>query len=279
MLNHCLAHLPDDQRLAIIVNDLGKVAVDGQLIERAGYAMKELPSGCVCCTLAGALVESLIALVQDQQPDVIVMETTGIAEPAQIAILLRGGALRDVVCIGNVVCVLDSSTFTKFEEHFRIMQLQVEQANTIVMNKTDLADAEVFEAAQSRAAYLAQPDACMLRAKHGNVDPEILYAVRPVYFPARPALDEHAHEFQACTIVGSECYQLEALTATLSDLGAEVLRFKGIVRTDGGPKLIQGTPAGLEIADWAEDVDESKLVFIARNLPSDEIRASLRDCL
>ena len=57
-----------------------------------------------------------------------------------------------------------------------------------------------------------------------------------------------------------------------------MLRLKGIVRTDAGPKLIQGTLAGLEITDWDEDVEDSKLVFIARELPAEKIRESLQKC-
>ncbi len=279
LLNHCLAALPGDRRVAIIVNDFGDVAIDGQLIERGDYAMKELPSGCVCCTLAGSLAESLSALAQDERPELIVMETTGIAKPAQIALLFRYEELQACVHLGNVVCLVDSSTFPRFEQHLMVLREQVEQSNTVVLNKIDLADDATLEMTRQRVRYLSQPGALMLETTGSEIDPAIFFEERATWFPSFARVDSgNTHDFYACTVSDPAVYRLDRLTDALTDLGEQVLRLKGIVRTDAGPKLIQGTLAGLEITDWDEDVEDSKLVFIARDLPAEKIRESLQKC-
>ena len=85
LLNRLLAALPAGTRAAVVVNDFGAVAVDGALLDRGSYAVAELASGCVCCTLSVPMQEALAALLDDQQPDTILMETTGLAEPTLFA--------------------------------------------------------------------------------------------------------------------------------------------------------------------------------------------------
>lgn len=278
LMNHCLHSLPDDRKVAIVVNDFGEVAIDAALIDRGDYAMKTLSSGCVCCTLAGPLTESLVALADDQQPDMIVMETTGIAEPAQIAALVSVGAPAERVHIGNILCVLDSSSFTKYESHFEIMRKQVEQANAIVLNKVDLAAPDLLEAVRSRVAFLAQPDALVLETQHCAVDAEALYAERPVYLPANPVADDHGRHFHSCTLEFDDTLVLTALRDYLEGLDDSVVRAKGMVQTDQGWRLVQKSLSGVDISDWPEASSPSRLVFVGSELDRAALKLGLDGC-
>ncbi|MDA0321398.1 MAG: GTP-binding protein [Verrucomicrobia bacterium] len=279
LMNHCLRTLPPERRVALVVNDFGTVAIDSRLVERPEYAMKELSSGCVCCTLSGPLVEALASITRDQDPELIVMETTGIAEPAQIAQLFAYDALSSEISLGNIVCVIDSSTFPRMERHFRILRQQVEQSNTLIVNKTDKADAECLEVTRRRVEVLAQPDAITVETTQAQIDPQHLLTSRPNYLPANSRFGhEHSHEFTACTIEGDETYSLARLTACVSDLGTNILRVKGIMRTDQGPRLIQGSVAGLDISSWADEPDKSRLVVIGRDLDTHAIEAAFQAC-
>ncbi len=157
LMNHLLGTRPADLRPAIIVNDFGDVALDGDLIDRSGYALKELPSGCVCCTLKGPLADTLGSFATEIAPDVILMETTGIAVPADIAAIFRSSELEPFVQIGNVVCVIDACSFLKYEPHFAILGTQVQQANTILLNKTDLVPEDTLNTTRKRIDYLSLP--------------------------------------------------------------------------------------------------------------------------
>ena len=90
LLNRLLAALPAGTRPAIVVNDFGAVAVDGALVDRGRYAVAELASGCVCCTLSAPLQEALSALLDDEQPDTILMETTGPGRTGRVSRAVRG---------------------------------------------------------------------------------------------------------------------------------------------------------------------------------------------
>ena len=150
LLNRLLAALPAGTRPAVVVNDFGAVAVDGALVDRGSYAVAELASGCVCCTLSAPMQDALSELLDEEQPDTILMETTGLAEPAAFPALFAAPGLADRVHLGNVVCVVDASTYLRYADHLLVLPRQVEQANTVVMNKIDLTDAATREAVRGR---------------------------------------------------------------------------------------------------------------------------------
>jgi G3E family GTPase len=279
LMNHCLRALPADLRVAIIVNDFGKVSIDGDLIRRSEYAMKELASGCICCTLSGPLSESLAALASEQKPDVIVMETTGLAKPAQVASVCRYRALAELVRVGNVVCVVDGSTFAKFEKHFMVLAEQVTQSNTVLLNKVDLADAAALEAARARVSYLCQPGARIVETSRAVIDPDVLFTCRPVFFPPMfGGSSTHTEEFSSLSFENDSVYDTDRLTALLQTSGARLLRAKGIVRTPQGARLVQWTVGGLEVSDWPAPAANSRLVLIGRELDADAWKQALIAC-
>lgn len=279
LMNRCLKTPPPGLQVAIIINDFGKIAVDAELVERSNYAMKELPSGCVCCTLSGALTDSLADLARERQPDVVVLETTGLARPAQIADLFQRDVLQGIVHIGNVVCVVDSNTFGKFESHFPVMGDQVSQSNILVLNKTALADPAMLAGARERVQFLSQPAARLMETNYCDLGPDVLFDERPTYFPATSAAPhEHSHAFHSHTIEDEEAYSLTRIASFMANPGEGIVRAKGIVRTDAGPKLIQWTLSGLEISDWQKEPEISRLVFIGQGLDAKSLTALLHQC-
>ena len=279
LLNRALSDIPPGVRPAIVVNDFGEVALDGALVERAGYAMAELASGCVCCTLSGPLEQSLAALIDEQRPDTVLMEATGLAEPAAFPALFDSGALRGRVSLGNVVCVVDASTFCRYEHHLVALQRQVLQANTIILNKADLAGAEELAAARRRIEVLCQPGALIVEADHCQVEPSVVYQPRPIYFEGAPHLHGHDHEYHSHTLQTEQVLPLAPLLRLLDSLKGRVERAKGVVATDEGPRLIQLTLAGTDVAEWPEPVAESRLVFVARAIEELGLEAQLASLL
>lgn len=276
LMNHCLRALPADRRVAIVVNDFGKVSIDGDLIRRSGYAMKELAAGCVCCTLSGPLSESLAALASEQKPEAIVMETTGLAKPAQVAAVCRYSGLSALVHVGNVVCVVDAGTFAKFEKHFVVLAEQVTQANTVLLNKVDLASAEALAAARERVSFLCPPGAMVVETTRAAIAPETLFTARPVFFPPLFGLPTaHTDDFSSLSFENDAVYDVDRLTALLQAPDANLLRAKGIVRTPQGAKLVQWTLGGLEVSDWGAPSANSRLVLIGRNLDAEAWKQGL----
>ena len=273
LLNRLLAALPAGTRPAIVVNDFGAVTVDGALVDRDRYAVAELASGCVCCTLSAPLQEALSALLEDERPDTILMETTGLAEPAAFPALFAAPELAGDIHLGNVVCVVDASTYLRYADHLLVLPRQVEQANTVIMNKTDLTDAPTREAVRRRLLATCPPGTLLLAAERCAVDPRVIYDERPFYFAGGGHRAGHDREFRSLTVVAPRPVRLSALRQLLQGLSGEVERAKGMVHTEAGPKLVQLTLAGVEIEDWPEPPADTRITFVGRNLQALDLPA------
>ena len=135
------------KNVAIIVNEAGSVGVDGTTIKGKGYNAIELPQGCICCTLVGALQESLVQIVKDYHPDVLIIEPTGLAFPTAVkeSVEIIKGRFIDYDKV-DVVGMLDGPRYDIFmakKRDFYVKQLS--GCDVIAINKKDLTPPEKME--------------------------------------------------------------------------------------------------------------------------------------
>jgi G3E family GTPase len=132
-------------RPGVLMNELGKLDVDGQILEEhANASVQKLLDGCVCCSKKGELLGALKTL-SAQKPDLIVIELTGVANPEEIAETITEPGLRDELYLRQVVTVLDgehvldyNSIFAADKQLVRTLRRQIEVADRLLLNKTDL---------------------------------------------------------------------------------------------------------------------------------------------
>ena len=166
------------RRLLVLVNDFGAINIDAELISETGCETISLTNGCVCCAMTGDLFFAVgDALDRDPRPDAIVIEASGVADPARIAaIALAEPDLR----YGGVVTVVDAERIVALLRDDRIggqVARQVAAADLVAISRSEHAD--TTPAASSVAALTSAPS---VPAPRGRVDPEILFGLDP----ARP---------------------------------------------------------------------------------------------
>src|SRR6185436_7211595 len=109
VVNHLLAHA-EGRRIAAVVNDFGAINIDAELIADASDGVVSLSNGCICCSLEGDLLRTLAALLRrDPQPEFIVIETSGIADPADIVRNLMDPLIWQEAPLETVLCVVDAT--------------------------------------------------------------------------------------------------------------------------------------------------------------------------
>ena len=193
LLNNILAN-DRGVRAAVIVNDIGEVNIDADLIARGGVVDKAnenlvpLTNGCICCTLADDLARQLTELAESGRFDHIIIEASGICEPIPIAFTIdnfcKQEAMRGLeIDLDNIIAVVDSARmFDQFnggrdlladdidEEDIEALLIQqIEFCTTLVLNKADLVTPE--QLAELRALVRGlQKDAKIIEADHGQVD-------------------------------------------------------------------------------------------------------------
>jgi len=137
-------------RVAILVNDVGVVPVDGAVMQEYGLTVKDIGGGCICCQVAGSLMKTLDTLAQDVRPDFVIIEPTGIAVPDSIRQTVLLSARKNPVEVGHTIVLFDTSRAVKlltYDTLKRLVTLQVRDATIIGLSKTDLVAQEAIEEA------------------------------------------------------------------------------------------------------------------------------------
>jgi G3E family GTPase len=273
-------------RVAVIVNELGRIDIDGQLLRARAGDVVELAGGCVCHEvrtqeeLWGALRE----LVARGRPERIVLETTGIAEPQ--AILDGLAALpEDSVRVraAAVVTVVDADAGAAQLERHAEARAQVEVADRILLTKLDLAPPERL-AAVHRALDALNPG-CERAAFPAEATAELVPwlldrpAVARSPKPGRP----HAHGQLVAVAFSDEAPLLaEPLLALCQRLGPALVRVKGFVHLAGEDRRAflerAGNVTGLRFEGSWDGARRSELVFIGEGLDPGALRRELWSC-
>jgi G3E family GTPase len=163
-------HLIDKgHKIAIIVNEVGEVGVDGETISSSGLVTKELTSGCICCSLKISMEHTLQAVIEEYGPDVVIIEPTGIAFPLQIKEHIE---LMDIgnVSFAPVVTIVDASRFgVEWKEIPKFIENQIKESEIVCVNKIDLVDSEAI-ATSTRMVLGINPDAIVVEFSAKNAD-------------------------------------------------------------------------------------------------------------
>jgi G3E family GTPase len=132
------------QRIAIIENEMGEVGVDGDYLTLEGLHVQQLLGGCICCTLAAGLVGTLEKVERLFEPDLVILEATGSARPADITQIL--GRYRGDLGSIQVVTLVDASRHEMLMEVMTpLVTAQIEAADIVAVNKIDQVERESVE--------------------------------------------------------------------------------------------------------------------------------------
>jgi len=124
-------------KIAILENEIGSVGIDGEILERSGMKVKELRGGCVCCSMKAGMVDALRTLEAVVDPDITIVEPTGIADPKQVVDAVNGVSGLSISSIFTIIMV-DAERFLKVRKMFeRPLRNQLSAADVVLMNKVD----------------------------------------------------------------------------------------------------------------------------------------------
>ncbi len=312
LLQRLLAH-PEFEDTAVIVNEFGEIGLDHALLAEGEEDVVLLNAGCLCCTISNSLGETLNDLyfrrARGELPAFrrVVIETTGLADPAPILhLLMVDRVVTAAYRLDGVVATVDAlHGAEQLDDHEEAVK-QAAVADRIALTKTDLATPEAADALRARLRDL-NPGVAIIDAPHGAVSPSRLIDIGPFdaaakgaevarWLGAEAARDHHHGDHGGD--VNRHDARIRAFSvyfdfpvswagyASWVDLmrefrGANLLRVKGLVAIEGGrrPYLVQGVQhvfsPPLRLDAWPSADRRSRLVFIARDLDRDLVDRSL----
>ena len=249
-------------RVAVLVNDFGAINIDAELvvgIENDGDVIN-LSNGCVCCNIREDLVAAVTqVMARPEQPEYILLEASGVADPSGIALTFMDEAMRDRIRLDSIMCVVDAEQIFAAPEMMELKLRQVAFADMLILNKVDLVTPEEIERIK---AWLDDRfhRYRLVEASGGNVPLEILVSVGrfdPSRLDGTPPQDQpthppdcedpdgghhvhgHGHDhsqvFRTWSYEAEEPLSLKALRESARQLPASVYRCKGVVHTAEEP--------------------------------------------
>ena len=152
LLRHILA--TKAAKIAIVMNEFGEIAIDTKVIEGKNVRIAELGGGCVCCSLLGEFEAAVNEIIEKVAPEMIIVETTGLAEPEALAFNIQEALPQ---CrLDGVVSVIDADMLVRFPELGHTTRLQIEGADILLLNKIDLVDATEIERSKRSCTKLTR---------------------------------------------------------------------------------------------------------------------------
>ena len=145
LIRKLIAEAYAGEKLVLIENEFGEIAIDGGFLADAGVEITEMNSGCICCTLVGDFTKALKKVMDDFAPDRILIEPSGVGKLSDVA---RAVERVDGAVIGSRVTVVDAGKAKMYMRNFgEFFNDQVENADLIVLSRTDIVPAEKVVAA------------------------------------------------------------------------------------------------------------------------------------
>ena len=301
LLGKLLRH-PGMDRAAVIINELGDVAIDHQLIATSSEQMTLLGNGCLCCTVRTDLQETLREMFIKRRAgevidfDRVFVETTGLADPVPVLHSFQSdGLLGAQYRLDGVVTVVDAVNGMGQLDTQPEAVKQAAVADRIVLSKTDLSpnDSVLISRLQSLNPFVS-----ITKAIQGAIDPDLLTGLSPGTAKALPAelnrwlssgdtylgkalKGNHDAAIRTFSLRFERPFTWDSLNAALQTLtalrGPDLLRVKGIVNVAGepGPVILQAAqhvihpPVTLE--SWRDADRSSRIVFITRNIAREAV--------
>jgi G3E family GTPase len=270
VVNHLLAHA-EGKRIAAVVNDFGAINIDAELITGAADGVVSLSNGCICCSLEGDLLRTLAGLLRrDPRPEVIVIETSGVADPMDIVRNLMDPVIWREAPLETVLCVVDATASPSMFDD-ALLRSQIRAAEIVALSKVDLADAANH--LQVRDAVRAiRPAAVLVDAPHGEIPMALLFPpdldrvpLPREAGPRRPAADR----YEALSWTSERPVSLPRLQAAINRLAPKLARAKGLfesVEQPGKSMVFQFAGGRATLAPGgtpAAGMPRTRIVFIA----------------
>ena len=311
LISKLLLH-PDMRRVAVVINEIGEIGIDHDLVTLSSENITLLANGCICCSVRTDLQETLRDLFAQRRVgevfdfDRVIVETTGLADPAPVVQTLASDTLLAAhYRLDGLITLVDGLHGVGQIDQQTEAVKQIAIADKILVTKTDLTSADHLETLCGRIRELNSQSPIEF-IRQGEVDPKSLIdlglsssraSLKTLQFLGEALTDDAVSGNVAGRYLGQKSFVHNAAVKTLSlrftepfewlsfssalELlttlrGPDLLRMKGIVNVAGEPVVIQGVQhiidTPVKMDRWPSDDKDSRLVFIVRNMELDVIR-------
>ncbi|MDR1658339.1 MAG: GTP-binding protein [Deltaproteobacteria bacterium] len=279
-LSHILSVCSDLSGTVVIVNEAGKLGLDGQWVERNGVAVQQLNNGCVCCTLKTELVELLRNLLSENRPQRILMEASGLANPLAVVETVRRfvdqlGFVKTILIIEAEVWEIRSVLGDAFQQGLRV-------ADLIIINKTEDLEPKTLDGIVAGISSSLVPTTEIFPTSFGRVPPDLFFkppssrSLQP-QDAAGEMVEAAMAGFITVNHVSSKSIDRKYWEAFLGKWGRRLERIKGQLSLEGQWFYFDSVRGVYSYRPGLPDLKQTTLVLIGREFDESELKASLME--
>ena len=295
LVNHILVQ-NNGLRIAIIMNDIGVINIDAQLIVAATKDMLALSNGCICCSSNDDLKEAIQRLlIQNMEIDYLIVETTGVADPLPVIKTFMRPEFINTTRIDAVITLIDLENIAYLLEEEKIAQNQVRFADFILLNKSDLVQEDRIKNAKELVLNY-NPTARMMDTIRSAVSLSLLLDLNlhiegsvledeiPSLYDCHPSCrhEDHAHDFISVSFKTSHLFDVDKFQLFLQNLPSSIFRAKGFLKISETKEnyLFHLIANRFTLEPIERTVHEgNELVFIGKGFDKDELLSALDNCV
>lgn len=277
-----LLQVHQKEKVVLIENEFGDIGIDGELIEREGFEVFEISSGCICCIMQKDFVQMLARIIEEFQPQRIIIEPTGISILSEIIDILRKPEFASLLQINSLVTVVDSVNYLQQCEVFgEFFEDQITNASVLTLSKSQLVDSETIATILTSLREYNQdveiigkpwdslgPDE-VENLLDGEADLDFSDILHTEYKPCSE------NEFQTLALKTTRAFSQDELELSLSLLSqpryGQVLRGKGFLKSPQGYLDFSYTNGQFTVAA-SKFKSSGKMCLIGKNLQGEEIK-------
>lgn len=295
-------------RVAVLVNDFGALNIDAELVVGIDSDVVSLANGCVCCTIRDDLLQAIEqVLARPEQPQYVILEASGVAEPTGITATFDNPALRDRVRLDSIICVVDAEQVFAVPEQMQLKLWQIGCADLLLLNKVDLVDAaQITRIGDWLDEHFHRYR--LLQTSHCEVPLEILLAAGRLDATATETsvgachvlgcLHDHSHDhshdrghdhgrqFSTWSYRSDLPLSLETLRQVAARLPTSIYRCKGVIHSSDAPDrraILQVVGKRVDIVleqGWAGQVPGTQIAVIGVHgaVDADQLQLAFDSC-
>ncbi|MBU3144677.1 GTP-binding protein [Clostridium sp. CF012] len=292
------------ENIVIIENEFGEIGIDGSILKKSNVEVKEINSGCICCTLVGEFGKAIEEIVTKYNPDRIIIEPSGVAKLSDIIKACDSTKLKALIKINMIITLVDVLKYELYIDNFgEFFENQIENAKTIILSRTEKSDKENLESVVNSIRKLNNKCNIITTALElitsniiidvaeqndsASLEKQIKSAKNfsikgHSYDKWNQSGDSHAHKHNADEVFqvwGAETpnvYEEEVLKEILSNMSNHktyglILRGKGIVKSTNNTWLqFDYVPGEFEVKTISPDYT-GRLCIIGKNLNKNKL--------
>lgn len=269
-ISNFLNEYSSNKRILLIQNEFAESGIDGEHLQSQGwnFSLIEMNKGSVFCVcLFSDFTRTIIEEIERCSPDMILLEATGMADPIAIAQLLNAPKVKEHLFLDHIYTIVDAPRFHVIGDKIGAIRHQIQVADTVVINKTDLVDEKEMKSITNKVKSInpfaeVQPSTfCQVEIKSSNG----FFKPQPVAVRnnIQGDLTQCNPDYVSTVFKTTTRIRRETLEVFLNNLEEETYRLKGYACfTDGSTCMIQYVPGQIEIIPVVKSRETTEMIAI-----------------